>query len=225
VTPSLLLSLVVSKWIEKSGCAKKGRLEGSPCIRSGYSRNPWSAQVQRLLFAQPSKHVAYSPSMPPVCILKLSIMLATISMPACNTATAEEPVAPAQEQLSPGADRPATDGFADLYAMTLPCPSAALNAAAREAAKVQAQAKGHYQFVYFKIIDDSDHYEVHFTSNDPEEPDLNYCVSVYCQQGWDPNTTTSVSLMKQGSHSAEASAMGSARHIADCGDQQMPVQP
>ena len=129
-------------------------------------------------------------------------MLATIAIATCNTAAAQEPVTPAQEQFSPGADiTPATDGLADLYAMTFPCPSAALNAAAREAAKVQARSHGNYQFAYFKIKSEShdanyEAYEVHFTSNDSEEPDLNYCVSVYCQQGWDPNSTTSVSLMK-----------------------------
>jgi len=225
VTPSLLLSLVRSKWIEKSGCAKKGRLEGSPCIRSGYSRNPWPARVQRLSFAQPSTHFAYSTPTRLVCIPKTIIVLATISISTCNTAIAEEPVTPAQGQISPGADiRPAIDGFADLFAMTLPCPSAALNAAAREAAKVQAHSQGTYQFVYFKSISDSDSYEVHFTSNDPKEPDLNYCVSVYCQQGWDPNSTTSVSLMKDGSQPAGASAMGAAHQMADCGDQQTPVQ-
>ena len=204
--------------------AKPGALAYAS-IRYGCSRNRWPARVQRLLFSQPSTRFAYSTPTPPVCIRRIVIALATIAISACNSATAEEPVTPAQGQISPGADiTPATDGLAELYAMTLPCPSAALNAAAREAAKIQAHSQGAYQFVYFKSISDSDRYEVHFTSNDPKEPDLNYCVSVYCQQGWDPNSTTSVSLMKDGSQPAGASAMGAAHHMADCGDQQTPVQ-
>jgi hypothetical protein len=80
--------------------------------------------------------------------------------------------------------------------MTFGCPKAALNAAAREAAKVRSQ--GTYQFSYFKIISDSHHsaFEVHFKSNYTGEKDLKYCVAMYCQQGWDPRTTkTSVTLM------------------------------
>ena len=73
--------------------------------------------------------------------------------------------------------------------MTFGCPKAGLNAAAREAAKAPSQ--GTYQFSYFKILNDSHHasYEVHFKSNYAGEPDLKYCVLVYCQQGWDPKTT------------------------------------
>ena len=73
---------------------------------------------------------------------------------------------------------------------------AALNAAARQAAKAPSQ--GTYQFSYFKIVNDSHHaaYEVHFKSNYEGEPDLKYCVELYCQQGWDPNTTkTTVTMM------------------------------
>jgi hypothetical protein len=89
-----------------------------------------------------------------------------------------------------------TRGLDDLDAMTFDCPKAGLNAAAREAAKVPSQ--GTYQFSYFKIINDAHHasYEVHFKSNYVGEPELRYCVSMYCQQGWDPNTTrTDVRLM------------------------------
>src|SRR5436309_11092614 len=80
-------------------------------------------------------------------------------------------------------------GLSDLDAMTFGCPKAALNAAAREAAKVPSQ--GTYQFAYFTIVNDSHDasYEVHFKSNYFGEPDLKYCVSVYCQQGWEPKTT------------------------------------
>ena len=82
-----------------------------------------------------------------------------------------------------------SDGLRDLDAMTFSCPKAGLNAAAREAAKVPS--RGTYQFSYFEIISDSHHasYEVHFKSNYEGEPDLEYCVSIYCQQGWDPKTT------------------------------------
>jgi hypothetical protein len=84
---------------------------------------------------------------------------------------------------------PGTLGLADLDAMTFDCPKAGLNAAAREAAKAPSQ--GTYQFSYFRIINDAHHasYEVHFKSNYVGEPELRYCVLMYCQQGWNPNTT------------------------------------
>jgi hypothetical protein len=82
-----------------------------------------------------------------------------------------------------------TQGLGDLDAMTFDCPKAGLNAAAREAAKVPSQ--GTYQFSYFRIVNDAHHaaYEVHFSSNYVGEPVLRYCVLMYCQQGWNPNTT------------------------------------
>lgn len=126
--------------------------------------------------------------------------------------------APAPERAGPAADAaPPTGSLGDLEAMTFGCPKAGLNAAAREAAKAPAQ--GRYQFSYFKVISDSHHslYEVHFKSNDHEDPDLKYCVAVYCQQGWDPRTTkTSVSLMHDGPPSTKAGAAGAA-HGAHCG--------
>ena len=84
---------------------------------------------------------------------------------------------------------PASHRLDDLDVMTFDCPKAALNSAARAATKVPSQ--GTYQFSYFKIINDAHHasYEVHFKSNYIGEPELRYCVSMYCQQGWDPNTT------------------------------------
>lgn len=84
---------------------------------------------------------------------------------------------------------PARDGLIDLNAMTFSCPKAGLNAAARQAAKVPSQ--GTYQFSYFKIVSATHHaaYEVHFKSNYEGEPDLRYCVEMYCQQGFDPATT------------------------------------
>lgn len=103
---------------------------------------------------------------------------------------------------------PPTRALDDLDAMTFDCPKAGLNAAAREAAKVPAQ--GTYQFSYFRIISDAHHatYEVHFKSNYVGEPELQYCVSIYCQQGWDPaRTMVSVTLM------------GNETRAARCGDQ------
>ena len=96
---------------------------------------------------------------------------------------AQQPAAPPAETTAGG------DDLKDLDGMTFGCPKAGLNAAAREAAKEPSQ--GTYQFSYFKILNDSHHasYEVHFKSNYAGEPDLKYCVLVYCQQGWDPKTT------------------------------------
>jgi len=113
---------------------------------------------------------------------------------------------------------PSSDGLIDLDAMTFSCPKAGLNAAAREAAKVPSQ--GTYQFAYFRIISDSHHasYEIHFKSNYEGETDLKYCVAVYCQQGWDPKTKTSVTLMKD-----ERQRMGVAAHGASCVSEQAPV--
>ena len=97
------------------------------------------------------------------------------------------------------AQSPATpegNGLSDLDALTFSCPKAALNAAARKAKDVPSQ--GTYQFSYFAIVNDSHHamYEVHFTSNYDGEPELKYCVTMYCQQGWDPKTAkTEVTLM------------------------------
>src|SRR4051812_44981902 len=98
---------------------------------------------------------------------------------------------------------PATRGLDDLDAMTFDCPKAGLNAAAREASKVPAQ--GTYQFSYFRIINDAHHatYEVHFKSNYVGEPELQYCVSIYCQQGWDPaKTMVSVTPMSSEARAA-----------------------
>jgi hypothetical protein len=110
--------------------------------------------------------------------------------------------------------------LSDLEVLTFDCPKAALNAAAREAAKVPSQ--GSYQFAYFSIMNDSHHasYEIHFKSNYHGEADLKYCVSLYCQQGWDAKTTkTSVRLM-----SNERQPMRGAAHGADCGTTQAPVK-
>ncbi len=90
-----------------------------------------------------------------------------------NRAAGTQPPPTPQEQITP-AERgaPGAAGLSDLDAVTFGCPKAALNAAAREAAKVRSQ--GTYQFSYFKIINDSHHssYEIHFKSNYEGEPDL-----------------------------------------------------
>lgn len=126
-----------------------------------------------------------------------------------------------QERPAPvGAPAPASSGLSDLDGMTFGCPKAALNAAAREAAKVPSQ--GTYQFYYFRFISDSHHasYEVHFKSNYQDEADLKYCVAVYCQQGWDPTTAKpSVTLMGN-----ERQRMAGAAHSAACGAKPAPVK-
>jgi hypothetical protein len=121
-------------------------------------------------------------------------------------------VSPPREQTAPATVEAAGAGLRDLDAMTFGCPKAGLNAAAREAAGVPSQ--GTYQFSYFRIVSDSHHasYEVHFKSNYVGEPDLRYCVSVYCQQGWDPKTTkTSVRLMSDAPQPGKDDA-----HMSDC---------
>jgi len=126
----------------------------------------------------------------------------------------------AQEQSAPDATvAPASAGLRDLEAMTFGCPRAALNAAARRAAKVPSQ--GTYQFSHFNIVSDSHHamYEVRFKSNYEGEAELKYCVEIYCQQGWDPQTSkTSVTLMSYRRQRAGAAAHGDA-----CSAMQMPA--
>lgn len=116
----------------------------------------------------------------------------------------------AQEPPTP-APAPA-EGLSELAAMTFGCPKAALNAAAHEAGKVRSQ--GTYQFAFFKIVSDSHHaaYEVHFKSNYRGEKNLNYCVTMYCQQGWDPATAkASVTLMND-----PRRLPGEAGHMTSC---------
>ena len=160
--------------------------------------------------------------------MKHIILITAAALVACSTvsdaqtAAAEAQTIPnPQEQSARVAGAgPASDGLSDLDAMTFDCPKAALNAAAREAAKVPSQ--GTYQFAYFKIISDSHHsaYEVHFKSNYRGEADLKYCVAMYCQQGWDPKTTkSSVTLMSNARQPAGVSA-----HGADCVDKPIPVK-
>jgi hypothetical protein len=107
---------------------------------------------------------------------------------AAPAGTTPEPPASSSEPAVPA-------GLSDLEKTTFACPKAALNAAAREVATYPSQ--GTYQFSYFNIVSASHHasYEVHFTSNYAAEPVLKFCVAIYCQQGFDPATTTSVALM------------------------------
>jgi hypothetical protein len=152
------------------------------------------------------------------CNAMKNILAITAALAICSTPgraqNAPEPSAPA------AGTAPAADDLGDLGAMTFACAKAGLNAAAREAAKASTQ--GSYQFAFFKIINDTHHssYEVDFKSNYAGEPDLKYCVAVYCQQGWDPKATTpSVSLIGTAHQS-----MGMAARGADCGSMQMPVK-
>ena len=160
--------------------------------------------------------------------MKYAIFITTAALVACSAASHEQTAAGTtqasptpQEQSAAAADSaPAADELSDLAGLTFGCPRAALNAAAREAAAVPSQ--GTYQFAYFKIINDSHHslYEVHFTSNYEGEADLKYCVSMYCQQGWDPKTTkTSVSLMSNAGQPADSAA-----HGADCDNKPAPAK-
>jgi hypothetical protein len=154
----------------------------------------------------------------------VSIMgMATLALVACGAGPEPQTDAPGtettQEQSAP-AVAPAGGGLGDLDGMTQACAKAGLNAAARQAAEVPAQ--GTYQFSYFEIINDSHHaaYEVHFKSNYQGEPDLKYCVAIYCQQGWDPSTTEAeVTPM-----SDARPAAGGAAHGASCGDRHAPAK-
>ena len=109
---------------------------------------------------------------------------------------------------------PEGTGLIELDAVTFSCPKAALNAAARKAKDVPSQ--GTYQFSYFDIVNDSHHamYEVHFTSNYAGEADLKYCVTMYCQQGWDPKTAKmEVTLMSNNRAPASGATHGGACRV------------
>jgi hypothetical protein len=159
--------------------------------------------------------------------MKNIVAATAVALAACSAvalaqivAAAMQTVPTTQEQSAPAGTTPASDGLSELNAMTFGCPKAALNAAAREAARVPSQ--GTYQFAYFKIVNDAHHasYEVHFKSNYQGEADLKYCVSMYCQQGFDPKTTkTSVNLMGNARQ-----PMGVAAHGAECGSRPAAVK-
>ena len=127
--------------------------------------------------------------------------------------SARHSVASPQEAAPAQASTPPV-GLSDLNAMTFSCPKEGLNAAARQAAKAPSQ--GTYQFSYFKIVSDTHHaaYEVYFKSNYEGEPELRYCVEMYCQQGFDPKTTkTTVTLMS-------TQVAGTRMHGGTCGGHQ-----
>jgi hypothetical protein len=148
-------------------------------------------------------------------------VIAAAALIACNaTSQAQNATAAQKQHAAAGAASAAGDGLSDLDKLTFPCVKAGLNAAAREAAKAPTQ--GSYQFAYFNIISDGHHssYEVGFKSNYLEEPQLKYCVAIYCQQGWDPKTVTpSVSLIGTAPQSE-----GMAAHEGDCGGKQAPAK-
>jgi hypothetical protein len=126
---------------------------------------------------------------------------------------AAQPVLPVPAPTQPSAAAAAAkdNGLDDFAALTFGCPKAALNAAAREAAKVRSE--GTYQFTHFDLVSDTHQgvYEIHFASNYPEEPVLRYCVAIYCQNGWDPKTTEpSVTLMTESGPAKKAAVQGAA---------------
>jgi hypothetical protein len=139
----------------------------------------------------------------------------TVSQAQTGSTPAQTSEVPQQIPAARESPAPAADGLKDLDAVTFGCARAGLNAAGREAAKAPSQ--GTYQFSFFKIIRDSHHslYEVHFKSNYPGEPDLKYCISIYCQQGWDPKTAqTSVKQMAEILPRSRAAA-----HATRCSDE------
>ena len=128
--------------------------------------------------------------------MKNILTAGAIALVVCLAVASTHMTAAPQAQAQAAPDAPVPEGLSDLNAITFSCPRAALNTAARQAAKVPSQ--GTYQFAYFKIISGTHHaaYEVHFKSNYTGETDLRYCVEMYCQQGWDPRTTkASITLM------------------------------
>ena len=144
----------------------------------------------------------------------------TLSHAQTGDAAAQAAPVPQPQSAPPEGTASAGDGLSDLNAVTFSCVRAGLNAAGREAAKTPSQ--GTYQFSYFKIIKDTHHsfYEVHFKSNYSGEPDLKYCVAIYCQQGWDPKTMqTSVRPM-----STKRQRVQVAAHGGDCGSEHMPAK-
>ena len=122
--------------------------------------------------------------------MKTTLVIMTVAVAASlgGVAAMQTAAAPQEQPAAAAATPPVSSGLRDLEALTRSCSMAALNAAARRAAEAPSQGK--YQFSYFNLISDSHHaqYEVRFTSNYEGEPVLNYCVEIYCQQGWDPRT-------------------------------------
>ena len=122
-------------------------------------------------------------------LIALTLAACINPQPAHHRGAADSSVPMAHAKPAAMPADPQTHDLAALASMTFDCPKAGLDAAAREAAKVPSQ--GSYQFSYFRLVNDAHHamYEVHFRSNHAQEPELRYCVAIYCQQGWDPRTT------------------------------------
>ena len=141
-----------------------------------------------------------------VVVVALAITMAVDAQGAQGAAQAQSPAA---------AGPAAASGLSDLEALTFGCPKAALNAAARRASEVPSQ--GTYQFSYFNIVSNTHHaaFEVHFRSNYADEPELKYCVEMYCQQGWDPKTAkTTITLMTPAGRRGAAHANSCSTHGA-----------
>lgn len=150
--------------------------------------------------------------------LHSSILIAVLALPGFSGVSHAQTEPALEEQPAPGTGI-TPDGLRDLAAMTFSCSQAALNAAAREAADVSS--RGTYQFSFFRIINDTHDasYEIHFKSNYLNENDLKYCVSIYCQQGWDPETTKPrVTSINDQDQAVAATAHGA------CGEQHAPAQ-
>jgi hypothetical protein len=125
-----------------------------------------------------------------------TLIIMALALAGAAGAHAHSAAAPQDRPAQPAEATAATSGLSDLESLTFGCPKAALNAAARRAS--QAPSQGTYQFSYFNIVSNTHHaaFEVHFKSNYADEPELKYCVEMYCQQGWDPNTAKiAVTLM------------------------------
>jgi hypothetical protein len=153
-------------------------------------------------------------------VIPLVLMMAASTTSSQGQSAAPTEPGPQQQPSADASAAPAASGLSDLDAMTFACPKAGLNAAAREAVAVPSQ--GTYQFSFFRIVSDSHHasYEVHFKSNYPGEPDLKYCVEVYCQQGWDPkNTKTSVRRLSDKRPRGAPEA-----HVSECAHKAPPAK-
>jgi hypothetical protein len=149
--------------------------------------------------------------------MKSTLITIAILLVVCLAVAATKTVAAPQAQAQTAPVASTAEGLSDLNSVTFACPRAGLNAAARQA--VKAPSQGTYQFSYFKIINEGHHsaYEVHFKSNYESEPDLRYCVEMYCQQGWDPNATKPTVTMMS------TQRAGVNTHGAACGAHQAPA--
>jgi hypothetical protein len=148
-------------------------------------------------------------------LIMMAMALAGVAAAHAQSARAsQDPPAQTADGAAP------TSGLSDLESLTFGCPKAALNAAARRASQVPSE--GTYQFSYFNIVSNTHHaaFEVHFKSNYADEPELKYCVEMYCQQGWDPKTAkTAITLMSDAPRPAAAGA-----HADSCTQVHAPVK-